>query len=89
MTVKEMIKELSTYKEMPIIMHLGDTLESADASIGIQGVVPYCQLRKELTRESTQKRCSDCYEQEVGNCKIGKDGIGENIVNVLEVAGDW
>lgn len=94
MTVREMIKELSTYKEMPIIMHLGDTLESADASIGIVGVVPYCQLQKELVSElldddSPQKKCSECYERTEGKCEIGRKGTGENMIDVLLIAGDW
>lgn len=94
MTVTEMIKELSTYKDMPIIMHLGDTLESADSSIGIVGVVPYCQLQKELVRDwpednCPRKKCNECYEQQHGKCEIGKKGIGENMIDVLLIAGDW
>lgn len=90
MTVTEMMKELGKYKDMPIIMHLGDTLESADSSIGIVGVVPYCQLQEELADDdSPRKNCSECYEREEGNCTADKNGIGENIIDVLLIAGDW
>ena len=94
MTVRELFRKICEYKEMPIIMHIGgDTRESADVSIRIMGVVPYCQLREELVsalsdKGSPQKKCSRCLEVNRGNCKIGKDRIGENIIDVLEFAGD-
>lgn len=96
MTVEEMILKLCTYpKDLPIIMHLGNgTPESADTSVRVMGVVPYCQLREELVsalsdRGNPQKKCSRCLEVDHGNCKIGKGRIGENMIDVLEVAGDW
>lgn len=90
MTVEEMRKEIAEYdKSLPVVMHLGDTLESVDSTMKICGVVGYCIRWKEIARQPPKEMCGECTQPPKSTCKLDSNGIGQYMTKVLEIAGDW
>ena len=92
MTIREMITELTKYPDtLPVVMRLGGTVLAK--YIKVRGVVPFCRLKHQIVyvlpgESSPQSSCCGCYKKRMDICSINDDGIGEGLMDALEIRGE-
>jgi len=102
MTIKELKERLAEYDEnLPIVMHLGDTLSASDGSIEVANLVWHCAYQNKIATVFDSKismfrdadhpkdMCSKCRFAKNNNCVKNSEGTGEHMREALQIVGDW